>query len=132
MIFHQQIVLRRLSGTSHSPLLGTSAIRAAHIEVVRLMEKRFPVRVLLALHWEPVIDVILGLHQLEKGIPGLCSFLAVHERFHVAKHDEAISRSGEKDVEPLTCCEETNVAISIAPGQGDNDYVSLFTLIVVF
>jgi hypothetical protein len=47
--------------------------------------------------------VILGLHQLEEGIPSICSFLAVHVGIHVAKHDETISRSREKNVEPLRC-----------------------------
>lgn len=78
------------------------------------------------------MDVVLGLHKLEKGIPCLCSFLAVHVRLHVAKHDEAISRSRKKHVEPLARCEEANVAICVTPSQGDNDYVGLLTLVVVF
>lgn len=78
------------------------------------------------------MDVILGLHQLEEGIPSIRSFLALHVGFHVAKHDEAISCSGEKDVEPLARCEEADVAVCVAPGQGDNDYVGLLTLVVIY
>lgn len=87
---------------------------------------------LLTLDRESVVDVVLGLHKLEKGSPCLCSLLAVHIGLHVAKHDEAISRSRKKYVEPLGCCEEANVAISVAPGQGNNDYVGLLTLVVIF
>ena len=78
------------------------------------------------------MDVIVSIHQFEKRSPCVSSFLAVHIGFHVSKHDEAISRSGNKDVEPLACCKEANIAFLIASGQGDNDYVSLFTLVIIF
>lgn len=125
-------IYRELYASSHSPWLGTPAIRAAFVEVVWLLEKKFSIMVLLTLDRETIIDVILGLHQLEEGIPSIRSFLALHVGFHVAKHDEAISCSGEKDVKPLTRCEEADFAIWVAPGQGDNDYVGLLTLIVIF
>lgn len=86
----------------------------------------------LALDRETIVDVVPGLHQLEEWIPCVCSFLAVYVGLHVAKHDEAISRSGKKNVEPLARYKEANLAIFVAPGQGYNDYVGLFTLVVIF
>lgn len=78
------------------------------------------------------MDLISSLHQFEEWSPCVSSFLAVHIGLHVSKHDKAISRSGNKDVEPLACCKEANVAFPIASGQGYNDYVSLFALVVIF
>lgn len=87
---------------------------------------------LFALDGKPIMDVVIGLHQFEEWIPCVSSFLAVHIRLHVSKHDETISRSRDKNVEPLACCKEANVAFPIASGQGHNDYVSLFPLVVIF
>lgn len=126
---------KRIDGTRglcHLPLLCTTSIGAAHVEVIRLLEKKFPLGMLPALDREPIMDVIVVLHELEEGFPSIFPFLAIHVGLHVPKHDNAIARSRKKNVEPLRCHKESNISMCVASGQRYNDNVGLFPLVIVY
>lgn len=82
-------------------------------------------------HWQPIMEMVLGLHRLEERDPSILAFLAVHECLHVSKHDNAVPCSGQQNVEPFTGCKEAYVAVAIAPSQRHDHNIRLLALIVV-
>lgn len=85
----------------------------------------------LAVHRQPVVQVILGLHRLEERYPGVPTRLARHVRLHVAYHDETVACAGKQYVETFRCLKKADAAFAVAPSQRDDHDIRLFALVVV-
>lgn len=73
----------------------------------------------------------LGFQQLEEWMPGASPLFALHEGRHVADQDDAVAGSRHENVEPLRGRHEADVARLVAAGEGGNNDVALFALVVV-
>ena len=104
----------------------------ALVEVLWFLEQELLLWMLLTLHRQTIVKVISDLHRLEERDPSIFAFLAVHVCFHVSEHEQAVTCSGQQDIEPFTGCEEAYVAVAIAPSQRDDDDIGLFALVIIF
>lgn len=111
--------------------LRATAIWTLEIEVLGTCEQSPSFRMLLTRDLQTVSQETLFLQQVKKWNPAVVTASGRHECVHVAVHDEAISSSGEKDIQALRGFHESYVAISIAASKRCNDNIALFSLVVV-
>lgn len=86
---------------------------------------------LFTLHWKSIVQMPVGLEQLEEWCPSCGSLLALHERSHIADQNDAIAGAGDQDVESFRGSHEANITGLVAAGKRGNHNIALFTLIVV-
>ena len=87
---------------------------------------------LLTLYREPIIEVVMGLEQIEKRLPSCLSLLALHECFHISNQHEAVAGSCDKNIQAFRSRHEADVPGLIAASEGRNDNVTFFALVIVW
>jgi len=74
-------------------------------------------RMFLALDREPIVKMSMGVEDVKERFPSFGALLAFHEGRHISDHDEAISSSGNQDIQPLGGRHEADVSGFIASSQ---------------
>jgi hypothetical protein len=71
------------------------------------------------------------LQQVKELIPKFFALAGMKERLGIPNQDHGVTSSGKEDIQTLWRRHETNVMIRIASRESDDDYVILFSLIIV-
>ena len=64
----------------------------------------------LTLDRQSVVEMAVGVEHLEERRPSCDSLLAFLEGLHIADQNDAVSRSGDEDIQPLRGRHEANVS----------------------
>jgi hypothetical protein len=121
----------KLEPVSHVPRFSATAIRTLLIELLRIADKRFTVRVTLTEDRQTLVDVLAVREHVKKLCPQWPSLSRSLERLKVPDHYEPVARPRKENIQALWSIHEADVILGVAPSEGNDYDIALFSLIVV-